>query len=60
VILVRTDVSEENGVSIIRVSKIGELGNTLIITGSRRPLLKSYIGFSVLINPDFQQTKVTA
>jgi hypothetical protein len=36
VALVRTDVSEELNVSIIRVTRIGELGTTLAVTGNRR------------------------
>jgi hypothetical protein len=36
--LVRTDVSEELGASIIRVTKIGELGATLAVTSNRRKL----------------------
>jgi hypothetical protein len=36
VALVRTDVSEELRASIIRVTRIGELGTTLALTGNRR------------------------
>jgi hypothetical protein len=36
VALVRTDVSEELSVSIIRVTRIGELGTTLGVTSNRR------------------------
>jgi hypothetical protein len=32
VALVRTDVSEEHGISFIRVTRIGELGTTLALT----------------------------
>jgi hypothetical protein len=35
VALVRTDVSEERSASIIRVTRIGELGTTLAATGNR-------------------------
>jgi hypothetical protein len=38
VTLVRTDVSEERRVSIIRVTRIGELGITLTVTRYRRSL----------------------
>jgi hypothetical protein len=38
VALVRTDVSEELSVSIIRVTRNGELGTTLDITSNRRTL----------------------
>jgi hypothetical protein len=36
VALVRTDVSEELSASIIRVTRIGELGATLAVTSNRR------------------------
>jgi hypothetical protein len=36
VALVRTDVSEELSASIIRVTRIGELGTTLAVTCNRR------------------------
>jgi hypothetical protein len=36
VALVRTDVSEELSASIIRVTRIGELGITLAVTSNRR------------------------
>jgi hypothetical protein len=38
VALVRTDVSEERNASIIRVTKIGELGTTIAVTSNRRTL----------------------
>jgi hypothetical protein len=45
VALVRTDVSEELSASIIRVTRIGELGTTLAIASNQRTLQrnKSYI-----------------
>jgi hypothetical protein len=39
VALVRTDVSEELSASIIRVTRIGELGTTLAVSSNRRRLL---------------------
>jgi hypothetical protein len=36
VALVRTDVSEEHSASIIRVTRIVELGTTLAVTSNRR------------------------
>jgi hypothetical protein len=36
VALVRTEVSEELSASIIRVTRIGELGTTLAATNNRR------------------------
>jgi hypothetical protein len=38
VALVRTDVSEEPSAYFIRVTRIGELGTTLGVTGNRRAL----------------------
>jgi hypothetical protein len=38
VALVRTDVSEEFSASIIRVTRLGELGTTLAVTSNRRKL----------------------
>jgi hypothetical protein len=40
VALVRTDVSEEHIVSIIKVTRIGELG-TLAVTNNRRTLRRN-------------------
>jgi hypothetical protein len=39
VALVKTDVPEELSVSIIRVTRIGELGTTPAVTNNRRTLL---------------------
>jgi hypothetical protein len=39
VVLVRTDGSEEPGASFIRVTRICELGTTLVVTSNRRTLL---------------------
>jgi hypothetical protein len=41
VALVRTDVSEELSASIIRVTRIGELGTTLTVTSNRRTLRRN-------------------
>jgi hypothetical protein len=38
VALVRTDVSEGRSTSIIRLTRIGELGTTLAVTSNRRTL----------------------
>jgi hypothetical protein len=38
VALVRTDVSEEHNASVIRVTRIGELGTNLAVTSNRRTL----------------------
>jgi hypothetical protein len=39
--LVKTDVYEELSASIIRVTKIGELGTTLALNSNRRTLQRS-------------------
>jgi hypothetical protein len=39
VALVRTDVSEERSISIIKVTRIGELATVLEITTNRRSVL---------------------
>jgi hypothetical protein len=41
VVLVGTDVSEELSASIIRVTRICELGRTLAVTGNRRKLRRN-------------------
>jgi hypothetical protein len=41
--LVRTDVSEEFSASIIRMTRIGELGTTLAVTTNRRTLWRSSV-----------------
>jgi hypothetical protein len=41
VALVRTDVSEKLSVSIISVTRIGELGTTLALTSNRRTLRRN-------------------
>jgi hypothetical protein len=48
VALVRTDVSEELSASIIRVTRIGELGTTLALTSSQIlvTLMKEALGSS--------------
>jgi hypothetical protein len=38
VAFVRTDVSEELSASFIRVTRIGEIGTTLVVTSNRRTL----------------------
>jgi hypothetical protein len=47
VALVRTEITEEPSASIIRVTRIGELGTTLAVTSNRRTVrrnnLKSYL-----------------
>jgi hypothetical protein len=46
VALVRTDVSEEHSASIIRVTRIGELGKALAVTSNRRTQRASVATYS--------------
>jgi hypothetical protein len=50
VALVRTDVAEEFSDSIIRVTRIGELGTTLAVTSNRRTLRKNRKSLLVMAN----------
>jgi hypothetical protein len=43
VALVRTDISEKRNASIIRVTRIGELGTKLALTSNRRKLGRNTI-----------------
>jgi hypothetical protein len=47
--LVRTDVSEEFIVSIIRVTRIGELGTTLAVTSNRNTLRRNNVPGSLIL-----------
>jgi hypothetical protein len=53
VALVRPDVSEELSASLIRVTRIGELGTTLAVTSNRRTLRRNTMVFlrSVPLRP---------
>jgi hypothetical protein len=46
--LVTTDVSEELSVSIIRVTRIGEVGSTLAVTNNRRTLHRLLVTANVI------------
>jgi DNA-binding TFAR19-related protein (PDSD5 family) len=41
VALVRTDVSEELSASFIRMTRVGEIGTTLAVTGNRSTLRRN-------------------
>jgi hypothetical protein len=56
VALVRTNVSEELSASIIRVTRIGELGTTLAVTCNRR-MLRRNTKFTDSCHPDKGGTK---
>jgi hypothetical protein len=43
--LLRSDVSEELSASIMKVTKIGELGTTLAVTSNRRMLRRNTTKF---------------
>jgi hypothetical protein len=45
VALIRTDVSEERSISIIRVTRIGVLGTTLPVTSNRPTQRASVAGY---------------
>jgi hypothetical protein len=47
--LVRTDVSEESIASIIGLTRIGELGTTLAVTGNRSRLQRNNISNTRII-----------
>jgi hypothetical protein len=47
VAFVRTDVSEELSASFIKVTRIGELGTTLVVTSNRRTLQLQLVLFLV-------------
>jgi hypothetical protein len=49
VVLVRTDVSEELSASIIRVTRIGELGTTFGATSNQRTLRRNIKHFKVFL-----------
>jgi hypothetical protein len=49
VVLVRTDISEERSASIVRVTRIGELG-TLAVTNNRRTLRRNNPPFHPLLS----------
>jgi hypothetical protein len=49
VALVRTDVQEELRTSIIRVTRIGELGTTLAVTSNRRTLRRYVVPSSPIL-----------
>jgi hypothetical protein len=49
VALVRTDVSEELGASLIRVTIIGEIGTTLAVTRNRLNAAKKYQATTAIV-----------
>jgi hypothetical protein len=49
VALVRTDVSEERIASMIKVTRIGELGTTLAVTSNRRTVTASVVPSSSIL-----------
>jgi hypothetical protein len=56
--LVRTDVSEERSASFIRVTRVGELGTTLVVTSNRCIVTSENTAFfSILVLFDSRQGK---
>jgi hypothetical protein len=49
VALVRTDVSEERIASIIRVTRIGEIGPTLAVTNNRNTMRRNSNGGDIFL-----------
>jgi hypothetical protein len=59
VALVRTDVSDELSASIIRVTRINEIGTTLVVTSNRRALfLRSVRRLLVVANVPVWKTEI--
>jgi hypothetical protein len=56
VALLRTNVSEERNSSIIRVTRIGELGTTLTVTNNRRTLQRNHVFIRVTRIGDLTRT----
>jgi hypothetical protein len=52
VALARTDISEEVSASIIKVTRIAELGSTLAVTSNRRTLGRNTNSFTDSCHPD--------
>jgi hypothetical protein len=46
--LVRSDVSEKHSASIIKVTRISELGTTLAVITNRRKLRRNTMNYTVL------------
>jgi hypothetical protein len=53
VALVRTDVSKERSASIIRLTRIGEIGTTLGVTSNQRTLRRNTLEDLLTSNKDF-------
>jgi hypothetical protein len=53
VTVLRTDVSEESSASIIRVTRIGELGRTLKVISNKRNLLRLLVTTNETSSPIF-------
>jgi hypothetical protein len=60
VALVKTDTSEERSASIIRVTRIGELGTKLSVTSNRRTLRRNYNIVIIIFLCSLLQSLVTA
>jgi hypothetical protein len=58
--LVRTDVLEECSAYIIRVTRIGDIGTTLAVTGNRRSQRRNIIPLTLLFLQNVRRLLVTA
>jgi hypothetical protein len=56
VALLRTNVSEELSASFIRLTRIGELGTTLVVTSIRRTLRSYYLQLALFLVHRFLST----
>jgi hypothetical protein len=55
VALLRTDVSEESIASIVKVTRIGELGTTLAVTSNRRTLRRNTMSDLRFSRQDYEE-----
>jgi hypothetical protein len=60
VALAITDVSEERNASIIKVTRIGELGTTLAVTSNRRQLRRNTIVWEYLMMEALRSSELSA
>jgi hypothetical protein len=59
VALLRTDVSEELSASFIRVTRIGEVGTTLVVTSNRRSAtMKNFVLWDIKTVRTSQETSL--
>jgi hypothetical protein len=57
---VRTDISEKRSTSFIRVTRIGELGTTLVVSSNRRGVSPLLVTANVVPSPPILVTRMNA